>query len=67
MATGEALKALFIGSQSFTTALEGLEEGLGIALRLALTFRPGLIDPWLMSRPDDVPLLCFAIGLLALG
>ena len=57
VATGEALKALFIGSQSFTTALEGLEEGLGIALRLALTFRPGLIDPWLVSRPDDVPLL----------
>ena len=57
MATGEALKALFIGSQSLTTALEGLEEGLRIALRLALTFRPSLIDPWLMSCPDYVPLL----------
>ena len=57
MATGEALKPFFIGSQSLTMALEGLEEGLRIALCLALTFRPGLIDPWLMSCPDYVPLL----------
>ena len=56
VASGEALGPFLIGSEGIAVALEGLEDGGRVSLGLALAFGPSLIDSWLVTSPDDVPL-----------